>query len=146
MLRTTIDTEMSGLSASATQSVGNWLRGKLDLTQLMAQQASLATAGAAANAVIGAPAVRDTFYVSYVGRRDGCYDMVPQDEVPPDCDPRQRPWYKEAVAAIGPILAEPYTFASRGALVITAAATVRDAVAPCCVSATATSRLAPWPA
>ncbi|CAA2158214.1 Methyl-accepting chemotaxis protein PctA [Methylobacterium brachiatum] len=126
-LRTKIDTEMSGLSASAAQSVGNWLRGKLDLTQLMAQQASLATAGAAANAVIGAPAVRETFYVSYVGRPDGSYDMVPQDEVPPDYDPRQRPWYKEAVAANGPVLTEPYTSASRGALVITAAATVRDA-------------------
>ncbi|SFJ47848.1 methyl-accepting chemotaxis protein [Methylobacterium brachiatum] len=126
VLRANIDTSMSNLSATTARSVANWLRGKLDLTQMMAQQVPAQGAEPAVDAVLGAPIVRETFYVSYIGRTDGAYIKMPKSAVPPGYDPRKRPWFRDVSAANGPIVTEPYTSASRGGFVITTAAPVHD--------------------
>ncbi|MBA9062020.1 methyl-accepting chemotaxis protein [Methylobacterium fujisawaense] len=122
-----VDASMSSLSGSAARSVGNWLRGKLDLTQMMAQQITASGRESDTDRVLDAPIIRDSFYVSFFGRPDGFYTKMPKAEIPPGYDPRQRPWYKEAAATDGPILTEPYISASRGTFIITAAAPVKDA-------------------
>ena len=127
VLRASIQTNMSNLSATTARSVANWLRGKLDLTLMMAQQIPDSGTGSAVDTVLGAPIVRETFYVSYLGRTDGAYTKIPKGEVPAGYDPRKRPWFKDVAAANGPIVTEPYTSASRGTFVITAAAPVHDA-------------------
>ena len=47
--------------------------------------------------------------------------MRPEDQMPADYDPRTRPWYKDAIAAGGTTLTEPYVDAATNELIITAA-------------------------
>ena len=47
--------------------------------------------------------------------------MYPRFELPAGYDPRQRPWYKDAVAAGRTTLTEPYQDAATNELIITAA-------------------------
>ncbi len=126
MLRVDVDSGMSNLSKTAASSVGNWLRGKLNLTRLMAEEIAVIGAGPGADGVLGAPIARESFLLSSFGRTDGFYTKMPKGEIPPGYDPRQRPWFKGAVAAGGPILTEPYLAASTRQLTITASAPVRD--------------------
>ncbi|MCJ2057058.1 methyl-accepting chemotaxis protein [Methylobacterium sp. J-048] len=125
-LRGNVALTMTNLSASAAQSVGNWLRGKLDLTQLIAQEIVAVGAGPEADRVLGAPIARDAFLLSSFGRTDGFYTKMPKGEIAPGYDPRQRPWYKGAEAAKGAFLTEPYVAASTRKLTITSAAPVVD--------------------
>jgi methyl-accepting chemotaxis protein len=127
LLRTEIQTSMSSLSGAAARSIGNWLRGKLDLMQLAAEEIAGTGVGPEADRVLDAPIVRQGFYVSYLGRTDGFYTKMPKAPIPPGYDPRQRPWFKEVAATTGTILTEPYKSASRGSMVLTAAAPVADA-------------------
>jgi methyl-accepting chemotaxis protein len=128
-LRVDVNTNMSNLSATAARSVGNWLRGRLNLSQLMAQGVAVVGAGPAADGVLGAPIARETFLLSSFGRTDGFYTKMPKGPIPVGYDPRQRPWFKGAVAANGPILTEPYLAASTRQLTITASAPVLDETA-----------------
>lgn len=120
-LRATLDANMASLSAASARSVGNWLRGKLEVTQLMAQQIALVGVGPKANEVLGLPMARDLFISAYLGRPDGFYTEMPQTELPAGYDPRQRPWYKDAMAAGQAVLTEPYTDAGTNVITITAA-------------------------
>ncbi|WP_264051296.1 methyl-accepting chemotaxis protein [Methylobacterium flocculans] len=117
---------MSSLSTTASRGVGNWLRGKLDLTQGMAQVIAIGGAGPEADGVLGAPIARETFLLSSFGRADGFYTKMPKGPIAAGYDPRQRPWYKGVVSANGPILTEPYVAATTRTLTITASAPVLD--------------------
>nr|WP_091715869.1 methyl-accepting chemotaxis protein [Methylobacterium phyllostachyos] len=127
LLRKDINTSMSNLSGAAARSIGNWLRGKLDLMQLAAEEIAGTGVGPEADRVLDAPIVRRGFYVSYLGRVDGFYTKMPKSPIPSGYDPRQRPWFKEVAATKGAILTEPYKSASRGSMVLTAAAPIEDA-------------------
>jgi methyl-accepting chemotaxis protein len=127
LLRKDINASMSNLSGTAARSVGNWLRGKLDLMQLVAEEIAGTGLGPEADRVLDVPIVRQGFYVSYLGRSDGFYTKMPKAPIPAGYDPRQRPWFKEVAATKGAILTEPYKSASRGSTVLTAAAPVEDA-------------------
>ena len=52
------------------------MRGKLEVTQLMAQQIALVGVGPKANDVLGLPMARDLFLSAYIGRPDGFYTVV----------------------------------------------------------------------
>ncbi len=51
---------------------------------------------------------------------------MPKQDLPADYDPRQRPWYKAALAANGPTLTEPYAMKAPPALAITASNPILD--------------------
>jgi len=123
-LRANLEANMASLSAASARSVGNWLRGKLELTQLMAQQIAAVGVGPKANDVLGLPLARESFLSAYLGRPDGFYTEMPKTELPAGYDPRQRPWYKDALAAGQAVLTEPYNDASTNVLTITAAGPV----------------------
>ncbi|WP_430460488.1 methyl-accepting chemotaxis protein [Thalassolituus sp. LLYu03] len=59
------------------------------------------------------------FMFLYLGTKSGEMIMRPDDELPADYDPRERPWYQEAMAKNKLVLTEPYTDASTGELIIT---------------------------
>src|SRR5690606_35256323 len=65
--------------------------------------------------------VTSTFEFTYLGGADGSFTMRPDEEMPADYDPRTRPWYKDAMAAGGSTLTEPYVDAATGKLTITIA-------------------------
>ncbi len=115
------------LGSSAARSIGNWISGRLNLAKLVSQQIASAGPGADPRGIMDAPVVRDSFLLSTYGRQDGTTIGVPKQDLPPDYDPRQRPWYKAALAAKGPTLTEPYAMKAPQALAITASSPILDA-------------------
>ncbi|MEZ6728343.1 methyl-accepting chemotaxis protein PctA, partial [Pseudomonas aeruginosa] len=73
------------------------------------------------------PALTSTFSFTYLGQQDGVFTMRPDSPMPAGYDPRSRPWYKDAVAAGGLTLTEPYVDAATQELIITAATPVKAA-------------------
>ncbi|WP_267358674.1 MULTISPECIES: methyl-accepting chemotaxis protein [unclassified Methylobacterium] len=130
IFRTSLENSMSNLSAASARSVGHWLNGKVQLIQLMAQQSAVVGVGSKVGDVLGLPLPRETFLSSYVGGQDGHLAQVPAQPLPPGFDPRTRPWFKQAVAAGGPILTEPYVSAGgtsgKDELTITVATPILD--------------------
>ncbi|NJE02474.1 cache domain-containing protein, partial [Thermococcus sp. JdF3] len=55
----------------------------------------------------------------YFGSTSGGMYMWPDEPLPEGYDPRQRPWYQEAVAKNGPVWTEPYKDASTGKWIVT---------------------------
>ncbi len=62
----------------------------------------------------------------YVGTEEGKFFLYPHTEMPKDYDPRQRPWYKDAVAKGSFMWTNPYVDAITGELVVSAAEPVKD--------------------
>ena len=125
-LRDNVSLTMTNLSAATAQSAGNWLRGKLDLTQMMAQEIAVTGAGPEANRVLGTPVALDDFVMNFFGRPDGFYTRMPKGPVKAGYDPRTRPWYQGAEATKGLVLTDPYLGSSNQKLTITGAAPVLD--------------------
>ncbi len=66
--------------------------------------------------------------------------MWPADELPEGYDPRERPWYKDAVAAKASTLTEPYQDAASGKLIVTVATPLlRDGSEPASLAVISTS-------
>lgn len=61
------------------------------------------------------------FDLVYVGTKDGRMIQSKQTNLPAGYDPRQRPWYKDAMAAGKLAITAPYADASSGNLIITIA-------------------------
>ncbi|MGF7533985.1 methyl-accepting chemotaxis protein [Bacillus mexicanus] len=63
----------------------------------------------------------------YGGSENGAYVQAPKEQLPDGYDPRQRPWYQDAVKAGGEIVVtDPYVAASDGSTVITIAQQMKD--------------------
>ena len=110
--------EMGDVTA---HNIQNWLSGRLLLLENTAQTIARDSSGAAVEALVQQPALSSTFAYTYLGRNDGKFIVHPGFELPAGYDPRQRPWYKDAVTAGKTTLTEPYVDAATNQLVITAA-------------------------
>ncbi|MGG0657203.1 methyl-accepting chemotaxis protein [Rummeliibacillus pycnus] len=65
--------------------------------------------------------------MAYVGTSKGKMIRMPYFEYPKDYDPRERPWYKEALQSNGDVvITEPYTSSTSGNLVITISKVLAD--------------------
>ena len=115
--------EMGSVTAGNIQS---WLSGRILLVEAMAQNVARAPEREDVIGLLEQPAHGRTFLFSYLGTRDGGFDMRPDDEMPADYDPRTRPWYQGALASGGTLLTEPYVDAATGQLVVTVASPVRE--------------------
>ncbi|MCY8317720.1 methyl-accepting chemotaxis protein [Bacillus vallismortis] len=63
----------------------------------------------------------------YGGAENGTYIQAPNEKLPEGYDPRQRPWYQDAMKAGGEIVVtDPYVAASDGSMVITIAQELKD--------------------
>ncbi|MBV7274390.1 methyl-accepting chemotaxis protein [Clostridium sp. PL3] len=65
---------------------------------------------------------------AYIGTTNGMFIVQPTQEVPAGFDPRQRPWYKDAVSKNGQIvITDPYEDSlKKGTFMVTFAKTVKD--------------------
>lgn len=63
--------------------------------------------------------IYDGVLSTYIGLEDGSTIIAPDNKVPENYDPRERPWYKDAVKAKGAVWSEPYVDAFTGEKVIT---------------------------
>ncbi|MET3415071.1 cache domain-containing protein, partial [Methylobacterium sp. 1030] len=125
-IRADLNASMAKFSTASAARVANWLRGKIDITLMLAQDMGTAGTTAAPERLFDLPVVRESFPIRYIGRTDGSFTQIPYESLPADYDPRTRAWYKGAAEAKGPFVTEPYRKANTGALIISAAAPVVD--------------------
>lgn len=63
----------------------------------------------------------------YMGTKEGKIHMVPADELPEGFDPRERPWYKDALVNSGKIVwTKPYLDAGSNGMIISVAKQIRS--------------------
>jgi len=63
---------------------------------------------------------------AYLGTKNGDMFIRPAQDLPSDYDPRIRPWYERAEGSSEPIWTDPYSDASTGDMLVTAAIPVYD--------------------
>jgi methyl-accepting chemotaxis protein len=116
--------EMGDVTAS---NILNWLSGRILLVESTAQSIAQDPAADKVISLLERKALTSTFAFTYLGSEDGAFTMRPDEKMPDDYDPRMRPWYKDAMAAGGTTLTEPYVDAATGELIITIATPAKPA-------------------
>lgn len=120
-IRTDLEHELQSLGQVTASNIQNWLSGRILLVENVAQSIDDTTTSDALVNTLENKVLASTFDFTYLGSADGTFTMRPDSEMPEGYDPRTRPWYKDAMAAGGSTLTEPYVDAATGKLIITIA-------------------------
>ncbi|AVO51919.1 methyl-accepting chemotaxis protein [Ectopseudomonas mendocina] len=116
--------EMGNVTASNIQ---NWLSGRILLVESTAQSIINDSDAERVIKLLEQRALTSSFAFTYLGTAAGGFTMRPDEQMPADYDPRTRPWYKDALAAGGTTLTEPYVDAATSELIITIATPAQPA-------------------
>lgn len=116
-----LENELTSLGEVTASNIQNWLSGRILLVENIAQSIHADTTQDNLNQMLEQKAPASTFAFTYLGSADGTFTMRPDSAMPEGYDPRTRPWYKDALAAGGSTLTEPYVDAATGELIITIA-------------------------
>ncbi|WP_430475404.1 methyl-accepting chemotaxis protein [Thalassospira lucentensis] len=125
-IQSALQSKLTESGSLATSGISNWLDGRRLLIESLANNIARDSSPEAVSEVASGEALVESFIFSYFGSADGVMTMYPPDDLPPDYDPRKRPWYGDAVAIGDSTLTEPYTDASTGQLIVTATTPVLD--------------------
>jgi methyl-accepting chemotaxis protein len=120
-IRNNLEGYLEEMGEITAHNIQNWLSGRILLVEGAAQTIANDSANERVIQLLEQRALTSTFNFVYLGDQDGQFTMRPEDDMPADYDPRTRPWYKDAVAAGGTTLTEPYVDAATGQLVVTVA-------------------------
>ncbi|MFU3636572.1 methyl-accepting chemotaxis protein PctA [Pseudomonas aeruginosa] len=126
-IREDLESYLREMGDVTSSNIQNWLGGRLLLVEQTAQTLARDHSPEAVSALLEQPALTSTFSFTYLGQQDGVFTMRQDSPMPAGYDPRSRPWYKDAVAAGGLTLTEPYVDAATQELIITAATPVKAA-------------------
>lgn len=111
-IRANLESYLDEMGEVTAHNIQNWLSGRILLVESVAQNIGSDSAEARVATLLEQRALAETFMFSYLGGQDGSFLMRPAEEMPADYDPRSRPWYKDAIAAGGSTLTEPYVDAA----------------------------------
>ncbi len=120
-----VEENISSSGKQAAQSIANWLNGRVTLTAMAANAAGNAADEAGLLSALKNDVLVKEFMTTYVGNEAGKFTMWPASPMPEGYDPRQRPWYQDAVKADSSVLTDPYIDASTNDLIISAAVPVK---------------------
>ncbi|MCS8788661.1 methyl-accepting chemotaxis protein PctA [Pseudomonas aeruginosa] len=126
-IREDLESYLREMGDVTSSNIQNWLGGRLLLVEQTAQTLARDHSPETVSALLEQPALTSTFSFTYLGQQDGVFTMRPDSPMPAGYDPPSRPWYKDAVAAGGLTLTEPYVDAATQELIITAATPVKAA-------------------
>ncbi|MBG7027732.1 methyl-accepting chemotaxis protein [Pseudomonas aeruginosa] len=126
-IREDLESYLREMGDVTSSNIQNWLGGRLLLVEQTAQTLARDHSPENVSALLEQPVLASTFSFTYLGQQDGAFTMRPDSPMPAGYDPRTRPWYKDAVAAGGLTLTEPYVDAATQELIITAATPVKAA-------------------
>ena len=123
-IKQNIETSVQQAGNLTASSVQNWLSGRILVLESLAQ--SIAHQGSQADlpGLVDQPAFTSNFQFTYVGQANGVFTQRPDATMPAGYDPRERPWYKQAVSAGQTMLTPPYV-AAVGGLIVTIAMPVK---------------------
>ena len=113
--------EMGDVTANNIQ---NWLDGRILLVETVAQTFAGDSSPDHVIKLLEQKALANTFAFIYLGTAQGAFTMRPDEKMPDGYDPRARPWYKDAQAAGGTTLTEPYIDAATNVPIMTIATPV----------------------
>ena len=119
-----LNSSVQQAGALTASSVQNWLSGRILVLESLAQNVAHQGASADLPGLVDQSAFTSNFQFTYVGQVNGAFTQRPDAKMPDGYDPRQRPWYKQAVAADRTMLTPPY-MAAVGGLVVTIAMPVK---------------------
>ena len=120
-IRDNLESYLDEMGEITSHNIQNWLSGRILLVESAAQSIANDSSDERVVDLLEQRALTSTFNFTYLGGQDGRFTMRPEDQMPADYDPRTRPWYKDAIAAGGTTLTEPYVDAATNELIITAA-------------------------
>ncbi|WP_244497267.1 methyl-accepting chemotaxis protein McpU [Ensifer sp. Root558] len=120
-----VEENIASSGTQAAQSVAKWLNGRVTLTAMVADATGNVADDGGVQPILKNDVLTSEFMSTYVGNESGKFITWPDNPMPAGYDPRQRPWYQQAVKADARVLTEPYVDASSGALIISAAVPVK---------------------
>nr|WP_298168519.1 methyl-accepting chemotaxis protein [uncultured Pseudomonas sp.] len=123
-IRSNLQNYLNEMGDVTANNIQNWLSGRILLVENVAQSVARDASSETLVGLLAQKVLASTFAYTYLGSVDGVMTMRPDDDLGPDYDPRKRPWYKDAMAAGGSTLTEPYVDASTKQLIITIATPV----------------------
>jgi methyl-accepting chemotaxis protein len=121
---TALEGQLKSVGSTTATSIANWLNGRVLMVETLGQTLAGDASQPVVDRTVAQAGFKSNFMFTYLGTAEGKFTMSPPDELPPDYDPRTRPWYKDAVAAKASTLTEPYSDASTGKLIVTVATPV----------------------
>ena len=123
-IRQNIESSVRQAGAQTASSVQNWMSGRILVLENLAQNIGQQGAGSNVPGLVDQPSLTSNFQFTYFGQNTGLFTQRPDAKMPDGYDPRQRPWYTQAVSANQTLLTPPYQ-ASVGGLVVTIAIPVK---------------------
>ncbi|QXH53244.1 methyl-accepting chemotaxis protein [Pseudomonas fakonensis] len=123
-IRQNIESSVRQAGAQTASSVQNWMSGRILVLENLAQDIAQQGAGPNVPGLVDQPSYTSNFQFTYFGQNTGLFTQRPDAKMPDGYDPRQRPWYSQAVTANQTLLTPPYQ-ASVGGLVVTIAIPVK---------------------
>ncbi|MDF9620982.1 methyl-accepting chemotaxis protein McpA [Pseudomonas entomophila] len=123
-IRQNIESSVRQAGLQTASSVQNWMSGRILVLENLAQDIAQQGAGNNVPGLVDQPSYTSNFQFTYFGQSTGLFTQRPDAKMPDGYDPRQRPWYSQAVAANQTMLTPPYQ-AAVGGLVVTIAMPVK---------------------
>ena len=123
-IKQNIESSVEQAGNLTASSVQNWLSGRILILESLAQNVAHQGSEADFPGLVDQPAFTSNFQFTYVGQANGVFTQRPDAKMPEGYDPRQRPWYKQAVSAGQTMLTPPY-MAAVGGLIVTIAMPVK---------------------
>lgn len=123
-IKQNIESSVEQAGNLTASSVQNWLGGRILILESLAQNVAHQGSEADLPGLIDQPAFTSNFQFTYVGQVNGVFTQRPDAKMPEGYDPRQRPWYKQAVSTGQTMLTPPY-MAAVGGLIVTIAMPVK---------------------
>ncbi|WP_284776307.1 methyl-accepting chemotaxis protein [Agrobacterium sp. lyk4-40-TYG-31] len=120
-----VEDKINAAGKQSAQSIANWLNGRVMMTEMVGAYMVKATDQTRLNLALQNDVLAREFKSTYFGDEAGNFNNFPSTTMRAGYDPRQRPWYQAAVKANSTVLTEPYTDATTGKLVVSAALPVK---------------------
>ncbi|EIK53512.1 chemotactic transducer PctA [Stutzerimonas stutzeri TS44] len=125
-IRANLESYLDEMGKVTANNIQNWLSGRILLVESAAESVAADNSSERVASLFEQRALTSTFAFTYLGGQDGSFLLRPYDEMPADFDPRTRPWYKDALAAGGSTLTEPYVDAASGQLIMSIATPAKN--------------------
>ena len=118
----------NGIASEMQSEINSFLLESKDLVNLLAEQPEVINKDEAEirNLLNSVSANYDQFLNLYLGSAEGEMIIVPDQDLPSDFDPRQRPWFQNAENTDQPVWTDTYVDAGSGTLIISVARRVLD--------------------